>query len=71
MEMERTLQGITRTADRKSQASISRGLGWGLLGGLAGTLTMDLVLMGALSALGLPTDTCFLSKGFVFPCDEN
>ena len=61
--MERTLQGITRTADRKSQASISRGLGWGLLGGLAGTLTMDLVLTGALAALGSPALTCFSIVG--------
>jgi hypothetical protein len=61
--MEKTLQGITRTADRKSQASISKGLGWGLLGGLAGTLTMDLVLMGALSALGSPALTCFSIVG--------
>jgi hypothetical protein len=61
--MERTLQGITRTADRMHQASISRGLGWGLLGGLAGTLIMDLVLMGALSAFGLPPLTCFSIVG--------
>ena len=61
--MERTLQGITRTADRKPPISISRGLGWGLLGGLAGTLTMDLVLMGALSALGSPALTCFSIVG--------
>jgi len=61
--MERTLQGITRTADRKSQASISRGLGWGLLGGLAGTLTMDLLLMGALLALSQPATLCFSIVG--------
>jgi hypothetical protein len=61
--MERTLQGISRTAGRKPPVSLSRGLGWGLLGGLAGTLAMDLVLVGGLSALGLPTDTCFLSIG--------
>ena len=61
--MERTLQRITRTADHKSPVSISRGLGWGLLGGLAGTLVMDLVLMGALSALGSPALACFSIVG--------
>jgi hypothetical protein len=36
---------------------------WGLIGGLTGTIAMDLVLMGGLSALGLPADTCFSSIG--------
>jgi hypothetical protein len=34
-----------------------------LIGGLAGTLVMDLVLMGALSALGSPALTCFSIVG--------
>jgi len=38
-------------------------MGWGLLGGLAGTMVMDLVLMGALSAVGLPALTCFSIVG--------
>ena len=41
----------------------SRGLGWGLIGGLAGTMVMDLVLMGTLSALGSPALTCFSIVG--------
>ena len=40
-----------------------RGMQWGLVGGFAGTMAMDLVLVGGLSALGLPTDTCFLTIG--------
>lgn len=61
--MERTLQGNRRMTDRIAPISLSRGLGWGLTGGLAGTMLMDLVLMGALSALGLPVLTCFSIVG--------
>lgn len=35
----------------------------GAIGGLVGTLVMDLVLMGALSAVGLPALTCFSIVG--------
>jgi hypothetical protein len=38
-------------------------MGWGLLGGLVGTMVMDLILMGALSAVGLPALTCFSIVG--------
>jgi hypothetical protein len=61
--MERTLQGNTRMTGLITPVSISRGLGWGLIGGLAGTLVMDLVLMGALAALGSPALTCFSIVG--------
>jgi hypothetical protein len=61
--MERTLQGNARIADRNFPVSISRGLRWGLIGGLAGTMVMDLVLMGAFSALGSPATTCFSIVG--------
>ena len=61
--MERTLRGNTQMAGRITPVSISRGLGWGLIGGLAGTMIMDLVLMGALSALGSPATTCFSIVG--------
>jgi hypothetical protein len=57
--MENTLQPKTRMTERTNPISFSKGLGWGLIGGLAGTLVMDLVLMGVLSALGLSTLTCF------------
>ena len=40
-----------------------RGIGWGLLAGLAGTVAMDLTLMGGLPAMGLPADTCYLTIG--------
>ena len=61
--MERTLQGNGQMTGRIHPASFSRGLTWGLIGGLAGTLVMDLVLMGALSALGSPALTCFSIVG--------
>lgn len=61
--MERTLQSNPRMIGRIAPISLSRGLGWGLTGGLAGTMIMDLVLMGALSAVGLPVLTCFSIVG--------
>jgi len=57
--MERTLQNHQPMTGRIAPISFSRGLGWGLIGGLVGTAIMDLVLMGALSAFGLPALTCF------------
>ena len=38
-------------------------MGWGFIGGFAGTLVMDLILKGALSAIGLPALTCFSIVG--------
>jgi hypothetical protein len=38
-------------------------MGWGFLGGLTGTLAMDLLLMGVLSTFGLPALTCFSIVG--------
>ena len=61
--MERTLQGNRRMTDQIAPISFSKGLGWGLIGGLAGTMIMDLVLMGTLSAVGLPALTCFSIVG--------
>ena len=46
-----------------SHAALVRGIGWGLIGGLAGTMVMDLLLMGLLSAAGLPALTCFAIVG--------
>ena len=61
--MERTLHGNARITRSMAHISLLRGLGWGLIGGLAGTLVMDLVLMGVLSALGSPALTCFSIVG--------
>ena len=61
--MEITLQGKDQAAGRITPNSFLNGLGWGMLGGLAGTLVMDLLLMGILSALGAPALTCFSIVG--------
>ena len=61
--MEKTLQGNSHLTGRMPSNSLVRGLGWGLIGGLAGTLVMDLILMGVLSAFGLPALTCFSIVG--------
>ena len=61
--MEKNLQGNWLVKGRNTSDTLVRGMQWGLIGGLAGTMAMDLVLVGGLFALGLPTNTCFLSIG--------
>jgi hypothetical protein len=61
--MEKTLQGNLWTRGYITRVTLAKGMGWGLLGGLVGTMVMDLVLMGALSAVGLPALTCFSIVG--------
>ncbi len=61
--MEITLQGNPRARVQTTHVTLARGMGWGLRGGLAGTMVMDLILMGALSAAGLPALTCFSIVG--------
>lgn len=46
-----------------THVSLTRGVGWGLIGGLAGTMVMDLVLMLGLPVAGLPALTCFSIVG--------
>ena len=61
--MEKTLQGNWLMRGPTTQITLARGMGWGLVGGLAGTMVMDLVLMGALLVVGLPAFTCFSIVG--------
>ena len=61
--MRKVLQHDSRTEGQMSNVALTRGMGWGLMGGLVGTMVMDLVLMGALSAVGLPALTCFSIVG--------
>ena len=61
--MEITLRRHPRASGHMPHITLARGIGWGLMGGLAGTLVMDLVLMGALSAAGVPALTCFSIVG--------
>lgn len=61
--MAKKLQNHWFVKGNYTSVSPTRGLQWGLIGGTAGTMAMDLVLVGGLSAAGLPSDTCFLSIG--------
>jgi hypothetical protein len=61
--MEKTVQGNWLTRGQLTQISIAKAMGWGLIGGLAGTMVMDLVLIRGLSAAGLPAFTCFSIVG--------
>ncbi len=61
--MEETLAGASHSTIRYPTTRFLKGLGWGFLGGLAGTLVMDLLLMGALSLLRLPAVLCFSIVG--------
>jgi len=63
MNMETAIQGNSRAGGQDTHASLAKGILWGLLGGLAGTLLMDLLLMGILVLAGLPALTCFAIVG--------
>jgi len=63
MNMENKLQANWRVKGQTTSITLIRGIAWGLIGGLAGTIAMDLVHMGALSALGLPAGTCYSTIG--------
>ncbi len=61
--MEITFQDKSLVKERNLPASLAKGMLWGLLGGLAGTLLMDLLLMGGLVLAGLSALTCFSIVG--------
>jgi len=61
--MEITCQDSSWASVHVTRVSLTRGVGWGLIGGLAGTMVMDLVLMLALPVAGLPALTCFSIVG--------
>jgi hypothetical protein len=61
--MELTLEGNSPVRGRIYQVTLAKGLVWGSIGGLVGTMVMDIVLMGALSVVGLPALTCFSIVG--------
>ena len=61
--METTLQGNSQASRHVVHANLARGMGWGLTGGLFGMLAVDLLLMGALSIVGLSPLTCFSAVG--------
>ena len=57
--METTFQGSSLAKVYNAYVTLARGMGWGVLGCLASTMVMDLVLMGGLWAIGIPPFTCF------------
>ncbi len=61
--MDRILQWHLLNEGHVKRAPLARGIAWGFLGGLAGTLVMDILLMGALLALGQPALMCFSIVG--------
>ncbi len=61
--METALQRNSQVLEYAKQAAFARNIKLGLIGGLAGTLVMELVLMGALTAVGMPALTCLAFIG--------
>jgi hypothetical protein len=61
--MEITRQDNSWAKVHATHVSLTRGVGWGLIGGLAGTIAMDIVLMVTLPLAGLPALTCFSIVG--------
>ena len=61
--MDKTLQGILLTRSQRNPIPLARGMGWGFIGGLASTMVMDILLMGALLAVRYPALLCFSIVG--------
>lgn len=61
--MEATLQGNLQAEGQMSSITLARGMVLGVVGGLVGTIVMDLVLIGTLSAMGLPAVISFSTIG--------
>jgi hypothetical protein len=61
--MDNTLQGYKQTEGHSKCAPLVKRIAWGFLGGLAGTMVMDILLMAVLLALGQPAFMCFSIVG--------
>jgi hypothetical protein len=61
--MEKTLESLSDITGHATSDKLLKGLGWGLLGGLMGTLVMDFLLMGTLLVLRQPATQCFSIVG--------
>lgn len=57
------LQWSSTKGGHVDRAPLTRGMGWGLIGGLAGTMVMDVLLMGVLWVVRLPIVLCFSLVG--------
>jgi hypothetical protein len=61
--MRQELQHDLRPEGQRNYVTLARGLVLGVVGGLLGTIVMDLVLIGTLSAAGLPPVISFSTIG--------
>lgn len=61
--MDRILQGLLLTEGHIKRALLAKGIAWGFLGGLGGTMVMDILLMGVLLILGQSAWMCFSIVG--------
>ena len=61
--MNKHRHGDWQQEGRAGRAPLLHGIGWGLMGGLAGTLAMDILLIGILSAVDYPPLLCFTIVG--------
>jgi hypothetical protein len=61
--MDKSLQGILLTRSQRNPIPLARGMRWGFIGGLASTMVMDILLMGALLAVRYPALLCFSIVG--------
>jgi len=61
--MNRTVQAHWSMEGHARHAPLAKGIAWGFLGGLVGTLVMDILLMTALLVLRQPALMCFSIVG--------
>jgi hypothetical protein len=61
--MENLIAGFIHIRKHMMYVPTGRGMGWGLIGGLAGTMVMDILFMGVLLALRQPALLCFSIVG--------
>jgi hypothetical protein len=61
--MSEQLQRDSPAVSQISHVALTGGMMWGFIGGLVGTIVMDLVLIGMLSAAGLPAVISFSTIG--------
>ena len=61
--MRENIQPDARVASQMKKVALTRGMVWGFIGGFAGTIVMNLVLVGMLSTVGLPAASPFSTIG--------
>ena len=61
--MNRTVQAHWLMEGHATRAPLAKGVAWGFLGGLVGTLVMDILLMATLLVLRQPALMCFSIVG--------